>query len=334
MITLKDIAKQAGVSVMTVSRVVNKRYDEVSKDNIEKIQNIIDKYGYIPNSSARSLSSKSSKIVAVIIQGEGDKMGTPYNAEMLGQIIMCIQKHGYSTMVHFIEDYSDINKHLVTWNADGAIFLGTFDRDIRKIQEVNKIPLVFTDSYSSVRQVINVGIDDYKGGALAAKHFVAMGHKSFAFINRYIHQSELIMQRFTGFCDALLEAGFKLDKQAVISEPYPDSCADILLGLTPAPTAIFMPSDNDAIEMSCILKERGCRLPEQYSIIGFDNLQTSSYISPKLTTIAQNIPEKARSAAELLFTYIENSSMPTRSIVLDVELIERESVADMRAHCF
>ena len=189
MITLKDIAKEAEVSIMTVSRVVNKRYTQVSKENIEKINAIIDRVGYVPNSSARSLSSKSSKIISIIIQGDNNVLETPYNATMLGYIINRVQEHGFNAMVHFINEYSDVTKHLQTWNAEGAIFLGTFDKNIRQIQENNNIPLVFTDSYSSVRQLINIGIDDYKGGVLAARHFIENGHKKFAFVT--LHTSEV-----------------------------------------------------------------------------------------------------------------------------------------------
>ena len=183
MVTLKDIAREAGVSVMTVSRVVNQRYQEVSDKNIAKIQEIIDKYGYVPNSSARSLSSKSSHIISVIVQeGRVNPMLFPFNASMVGYIVQGIQSHGYQAMVHFIRDYSDVTRYLRSWKSEGAVFLGTFDENIKQIQKDNDIPLIFTDSYSSVRQVINVGLDDYKGGVLAARHFIEYGHREFAFL--------------------------------------------------------------------------------------------------------------------------------------------------------
>ena len=193
MVTLKDIAREAGVSVMTVSRVVNGQLSKVSEENIKKIQEIIKKRGYVPNSTARSLSAKASNIISVIVQGSGNELINPYNATMVGEIVPYVQEKGYYLMLHFIDNYDDITQRLRAWNARGAIFIGTFDHDVKKIQQDNRIPLVFTDSYSSVRQIINIGIDDYKGGVLAAKHFINKGHCSFV-IGRTL-TSGVIQQR-------------------------------------------------------------------------------------------------------------------------------------------
>ena len=192
MATLKEIAQEAGVSVMTVSRVINKRYGEVSEENIRKIQEIIDRLGYVPNYSARNLSSKSSNIISILIQGTETPLSSPYNASMLNYIIQGIQDRGFNTMVHFVSDYSEVTQHLQSWRAQGAIFFGTFDKDMQKIQTSNPMPLVFTDSYSNMRQVINIGIDDYKGGVLAAKHFIEKGHTAFSFVSSYIEDSKVM----------------------------------------------------------------------------------------------------------------------------------------------
>lgn len=330
MVTLKDIAKEAGVSVMTVSRVINKRYTEVSEENIIKIQEIINKLGYVPNSSARSLSSKASKIISIIIQGNDNPLESPYNATMLGHIIQRVQERGYNAMVHFIDEYSEVTKHLQSWKAEGAIFLGTFDEDIQQIQEDNKIPLVFTDSYSSVRQVMNIGIDDYKGGVLAARHFIEQGHTEFAFIAPYISVSQLLQQRLKGFQDTLEKANFALPKDHIIEPHNMEDTVHTLCSFSKPVSAIFAATDNCAIELLDLLKRRGYRIPEDYSIIGFDNLPICQYITPKLTTVAQNINQKAQCALDILFQHLNDSSLPTQNIILNVELIQRESVCSKR----
>lgn len=331
MVTLKDIAKEAGVSVMTVSRVVNQRYQEVSDKNIAKIQEIINKYGYVPNSSARSLSSKSSHIISVIIQEDGRKnpMLFPFNASMVGYIIQGIQDQGYQAMVHFIRDYSDVTKYLRSWKSEGAVFLGTFDENIKQIQKDNDIPLIFTDSYSSVRQVINVGLDDYKGGVLAARHFIAYGHKHFAFICSCIRESQVNQQRLAGFADTLAAAGFPLPKNHIFDTLDLKQCVDELCSLPDPVTAIFIPIDESAAIVMTYLKEKGYRIPEDYSIIGFDDFPLCQYVDPALTTIAQDVRQKAQYALELLFQRLNDHTLPTQNIVLDVELISRKSVAKL-----
>lgn len=326
MVTLKDIAKEAGVSVMTVSRVINKRYTEVSEENITKIQEIIKKLGYVPNSSARSLSSKSSKIISIIIQGNDNPLESPYNATMLGHIIQHVQERGYNAMVHFIDEYSEVTQHLQSWKAEGAIFLGTFDEDIQQIQADNKIPLIFTDSYSSIRQVMNIGIDDYKGGVLAAQHFIDNGHRHFAFVSPYVSASQLIQQRLKGFKDTIEKANLTLPTEHILEPINIEDTVNTICSFKQPVSAIFAATDNCAIELIDALKQKGYQIPSDYSIIGFDNLPISQYITPKLTTISQDINQKAQYALDVLFQHLNNSSLPTQNLVLDVELIKRESV--------
>lgn len=329
MVTLKQIAQKAGVSTMTVSRVINKRYSEVSQKNIETIETIIAELGYVPNSSARSLSSNSSKIISIVIQGKANPLHSPYNAIMLGQIIQKVQERGYNAMVHFIEEYAEVTQHLHSWKAEGAIFLGTFDQDIQRIQANNKIPLIFTDSYSTVRQLINIGIDDYKGGVLAAKHFIENGHKHFAFIAPYVNTSLLIKQRLNGFKDTLMNAGLTLLPEYILDAYHIGECADIICHPASSITAIFAATDCCAIEIIDMLKQKNKKVPVDYSVIGFDNLLISQQITPKLTTISQNIEKKAEYSVDILFQHLQNNLLPTQNIVIDVSLVERESVKQL-----
>lgn len=326
MATLKDIAREAGVSVMTVSRVINRRYSEVSDENIEKIQALIKELGYIPNSSARSLSSKSSKIISIMIPGSDNPLETPYNSAMLGYVLQLIQDQGYHAMVHFIDEYSKITEHLHSWHAEGAIFLGVFDSNIQQIKENNQIPLIFTDSYSSIRQVINIGIDDYKGGLLAAEHFIAHGHKELAFVAPSIRHSQVMQQRMEGFLDGLKKSGIIVPSERIIEKIDIELSADLICGSEKRITGIFVPADQHAVELIDCLKKRGYQLPDDYSIIGFDNLPISQYITPRLTTIKQNIHQKAQYAVDILFQHLKDKNTPSQNIMLNVELVSRESV--------
>jgi LacI family transcriptional regulator len=226
---------------------------------------------------------------------------------MLGYIIQLVQEYGYNAMVHFINEYSDVTKHLQSWNAEGALFLGTFDKNIQQIQADNKLPLVFTDSYSSVRQLINIGIDDYKGGVLAAKHFIENGHRDFAFITPHTSVNQLIKQRLKGFQDTIETANLNLYPEHILEPTNMEETATRLCSFKKPVSAIFVAADNSAIELMDRLKRRGYRIPEDFSIIGFDNLPISQYVTPRLATISQDIKQKAQFALEVLFQHLKKS---------------------------
>ena len=182
MITLKDIANLAGVSTMTVSRIVNGQRNKASEETVARVERIIRENNYVPNSSARSLASRSTRLIAIMIQGVDNRLEYPYNAIMTGYLCRFVQDQGYSPLLYYVKDYHEVTQRLRAWNVEGAVFLGMFDEDMRSIQADNRIPLVFTDSYSTMRQVTNVGLDDYKGGELAGQYLIDMGHRDIAFM--------------------------------------------------------------------------------------------------------------------------------------------------------
>ncbi len=330
MVTLKDIAREAGVSVMTVSRVVNGNFSKVSVENIKKIQAIIKEKHYVPNSTARSLSSNSSHIVSLIVRGRANELTNPYNATMVGEIVPLIQKQGYYLMLHFTDQYGDITKRLRAWNVEGAIFVGTFDGEIQKIMQDNQIPLIFTDSYSRVRQITNVGVDDYKGGELAARYLLDNGHKDFAFVGWSL-ASGVVRGRFRGFRETLEKAGYSLDRSHILEAmDSRDSLLDIvdtICEFEEEHVAIFTSADLLAVTLMDLLRDRNRIAARDYSIIGFDDLSIASFVTPRLTTINQSFPKKAKAATDLLFRHIQDPAAPSENVTLDVRLVRRESVS-------
>ncbi|MDE7266746.1 MAG: LacI family transcriptional regulator [Lachnospiraceae bacterium] len=327
MVTIKDIAQEAGVSTMMVSRVINKRYNQVSAENIERIEKIIKKYNYIPNSAAQSLSSKTSKIIAIFIQGDANSLEHPYNAVMLGYLIQNIQARGYDTMVHFISNYSDVCNKLQSWKASGAVFFGMFEKDFLQFQTNEKIPFVFTDCYSSSIPIANIGIDNYKGGSLAAQHLLDYGHDNFAIVGEYFNESLLNQQRLKGFCDTLSKAGINIEQNHIIN--FDSSTATKLIEIQQAHLAVFAFSDILSLKVIKQLNEHGYRVPDDFSIIGFDDLFICHLTSPELTTVSQNLSKKAEAAVDLLFQYLNYPDMPLQNIVLDVELVSRDTVKNL-----
>ena len=335
MITLKEIAKEAGVSVMTVSNVVNGNFSKVSKENAERIQQIIRERKYVPNSSARSLAKSNSNIIAIILRGDqnDNTLQSPHNATLVGTMIQKIQRLGYYTMVNIVQSQEDISKSLRTWNVQGAIFLGMFDNEIERIYQVNDVPMVFIDSYSDVRRLSNIGIDDYKGGRLAAQYLFKHGHRLIAFVGPPTKHNGVIQHRFTGFCDGLIENGLSLNPRhqfVLESDMQPEAIIEIgkkISNLYKDVTAAFVTSDQIASYLIRGLQSNQIRVPDEFSVVGFDNLMISTQITPQLTTISQNLEQKANLSVDVLFRQLESPGSPTESLVLDVELIERESVA-------
>ncbi len=331
MVRLKDIAQEAGVSMMTVSRVMNGNKKEVSPKTAERILEIAARMGYVPNSSARSLASRSSRLIAAVLTDYGDARNPlcdSYNGCFFGEIARLVQREGYDLMIHYVKDYKDISYSLKTWNVAGAVFLGMFDDNIREIQENNSIPLIFTDSYSSVRRIINVGIDDYEGGRLAAGHFLENGHTNLAFIGPKALGNGLIMHRLQGFCSCLRDAGVSLPQEHILPSGG-EELTPLLEKLTSGPnpvTGIFTTSDTCALDLYYSVSCLGLRVPEDLSIIGFDDLPHSSRSLPPLTTVRQDIFRKAEVACELLMKHIREPESPAENIVLDVSLVVRGSV--------
>ncbi len=328
MITLKDIAEKANVSVMTVSRVVNGNYSKVSKETAKKIQAIIEESGYVPNYSARSLSSRNSHIIAIITKKE-DALSDPYNSKMLASIIPILQKNGYYTMVACLNDFKDVTQHLHAWKAEGAIFLGLFEEDVMKIKENNQIPLIFTDSYSTVQQITNIGIDDYKGGVLAAKHLLECGHRSFAFVGIALEHSSVSQKRLKGFMDTINAADISISEEHILYDQDPAVLAKKIVQFKTPVTAIFTTADILALNIMDQLIINAYKVPDDYSFIGFDNLPISYYVTPKLTTIAQDIEQKAQLICETLLRHIDDPHLPCEKITLDVELAKRNSVKNI-----
>lgn len=338
MVTLKDIAKRAGVSSMTVSRVMNGNTKDVSAKTTERIKKMAEDMGYVPNSSARVLASRSSRLIAALLS-DYDEDGTPledsYNGCFFGELSRQIQARGYDLMLHYVKDYTDINYSLKSWNVAGAVFIGMFDENIRKIQKDNSIPLIFTDSYSSVRSIINVGIDDYRGGELAAEHLLQNGHRNLAFIGPAAISNGVIMHRLQGFCSFLRERGVAIPADHIADSGSGDM-VQVLRELCTGPepvTGIFTTSDTCAGWIYAAAYKLGLRIPEDISVIGFDDARISRYMVPPLTTIRQDVRRKAAITCELLMKNIKDPESPTENIVMGVELKERGSVKK-RESCF
>lgn len=338
MITLQQIADEAGVSKMTVSNVINGKFDKVSDQKIELIQGIIEKNHYVPNLSARSLVKHRSKMIAILVNAfvlDYNVFKDPYISRLFGEIETAIRATGYYTVVQTVDNIKDAITLLRNWNVDGAVFLTPQqDEDMDFLYKQSICPMVFLDSYyKTACNFLSVNIDDYKGGYVATKHLLLNGHRKIAFASYFGEESSVIAARYQGYSDALTEFGIPKEEFCMIDTftRYEDGLS---IGRDIANhkydiTAVFATSDHLALGIikGCMLN--GIVVPNDLSVIGFDDLDLCTLSTPELTTIAQDIHDKAGIAVQLLLSSIEEKTLPSFRVTCDVELKMRQTVQNI-----
>ena len=337
--TLKDIADKAGVSMMTVSNVINGKHNRVSAKTIEKVNAIIKEYGYVPNLTARSLTNKTSSIVGIIIHLDEESddenyLENPYISTMIGTIEKELRHNGYYTMVRSVSRKADITQLLKNWNVDGIIFLYPDQRDyFRQFIESAPCPVAIFDSHLTVPGLINICSDDEKGSYLSTKYMINKGHMHVAFVADY-EGNYLLTKRFNGYCRALEECGIPFREEYIFRYPpsYEGGIAagkEIASSRTKA-TAAVTTADICAIGIMEGARLGGLRVPVDLSVIGYDNLGLCQYTSSKLTSISQHIPQKAILATQLLLKKIRGDETDSPDqVTMDVEIVERQSVISL-----
>lgn len=336
--TLKDVADKAGVSMMTVSNVVHGKNNRVSAKTIEKVNAIIEECGYVPNLSARSLSNKTSNIIGIILSIFESKptenfLENPYISTMIGTIEQELRSSGYYTMVRSISHESDITQLLKNWNVDGIIFLyPDFENYMEPFLNTASIPVAIFDSSLTSPALINICSDDQKGLYLSTKYMINHGHTHIAFIADY-EGNHILTGRLNGYRKALDESGIPFRPEYVL--PYPPSyeggiAAGKKIASMNSLSAAVTTADICAIGIMEGARLGGLRVPADLSVIGYDNLNLCQYTMPKLTSISQDIPQKARLATRLLLEKICTGKTSTPcQITMDVDIVERQSVVSL-----
>ncbi len=334
--TLKEIAELAGVSVASVSNVINGNFNKVSRETRERIEKIIAENDYHPNAAARILSTQKSRIIILVLPHIGAYFtfnSNPYYGDLVAEIEKYLRERDYCLMVRCVDNCSEIVPVISSWNADGAIFAGVSSDEIKEIRSNLHCPAVFIDSYCEEEGVACVGINDYRGGYMSAIHLLNNGHTNIAFAAPKIGGEGVIHERFMGFCDACRERGVSISGEDIF-EVDAILSNSIVAGqdIAFAPkkyTAVSVMSDVSACGIITGLARAGVRVPEDISVVGFDNLSMSKMMVPRLTTISQNIEWKARRAGDLLFEMITTGASLTVCEQLSPELEDRDTVKNI-----
>ncbi len=336
--TLKDVAEKAGVSKATVSYIVNNVDKPISDETRTRVLKAMEELHYVPNIGAASLTNKSSRLIGVVIPqtepGSGLMFQNGFYSELLSAIELQARKKGYRILISGTDLNESYLRLVMERSLDGVIAIGVYpDAFYEQLKELD-VPLVMVDSYSSNRLYPNIHIDDEMGGYMATSYLLKKGHRKIGFLSGFRHEDGVVQKRFNGYRRALEEWNIELDEKIIY-----EGCVNYETGVLTAErivrekaeiTALATTADPLAIGAIKGFMQNGVTVPEDYSVIGFDNQEIAGYIHPALTTIGQDIGKKGRMAMDLLATWMENGSTECEDIVLPFSMIERESVKELK----
>ncbi|MBQ2744958.1 MAG: LacI family DNA-binding transcriptional regulator [Lachnospiraceae bacterium] len=333
-ITIKDIAEELGVSTATVSNVIHGKTKKISQQTVAKVQEKIEKSGYLPNMAAVLLAQNTSKIVCIVLSNdkkyENKMIEDPFVSGMLNYLSKELAKNDYFVMLKEESDIHEIVRYASMWNMAGLVLIGFCAMDYEKLRNNMHIPFVVVDSYQKdVHKYSDVGVDNIHGGFLAGEYLIKKGHKKIMFLSD--NDEDCDHDRYVGLTNAMKAANLSFDKKDFkMLSPYNEDRLKIYEKMyreINEYTAAFVASDMYAIEFMNFLLGKGVSIPKDFSIMGFDDIPLASMVNPALTTVSQDLEYRSKVAVELLEELI-NGESEGRMVLLPVEVVERKSVGE------
>lgn len=337
-ITIKDIAKISGVSITTVSNVINGKKQKVSQETLDRINKTLKDLNYIPNSSARSLVQNKSKLIGVIIpQTEDHKqllLQNPFYSEIVSGIESKIREHGYNMILTGVDKNKDYLDVFIKWSLDGAIIMGIYKEQFYEELKRISIPIVLVDSYINDSYFCKIGIDDELGGYMATKYLISKGHKKIALVTGSIIKDGVTEKRFLGYKRALEEANIFYNPDNVYEESvsfeHGYKTGMELSRCIGDITAVFATADLIASGLISGFYSLGIKVPDDVSIIGFDDISITKMLTPPMTTVKQDIYAKGQRSVEKLIEAIEDVNITVKNEeLLPLSIVERMSVKEI-----
>lgn len=335
-ITIKDVARMCGVGVTTVSRAIN-NHPDINEDTKSMIMQVIKENHYVPNNSARNLKRSASKTIAVLIKG----ITNPFFNRMLQVFEKETHRHKYSYILQRVDENQDEIDVAIELEKEkrlkGIIFLGGYFSHSKEKLDQLSVPFVLStiammsevdrNNYSSV------SVDDFKESYKLVSYLCGLGHKKIAIIAASVDDESIGKLRYEGYKKALEDHGLTVEKNLVRYmkediETYTMENGYVvtseLLESKEEFTAIYAISDSLAVGACKAILESGKRVPEDYSVAGYDGLDISFYYTPSITTIRQPVEEIAGETIKILFDLIQKRTTQAYKI-FPAELIVRES---------
>ena len=324
-ITIRDVAKMAGVSVSTVSRVLNGKVD-VAKETKNHILAVIDDLGYSTNLAARSMRSQKKNLIGLIMPD----IAYPYAIEIMKGVNQAIAESEFDLLVY---TSGDVRKQghvtseqkyitiLAKSISDGVIVVAP----VASEYNIDK-PIVSIDPVMSHPNYPAVHATNYEGSLEAMEYLIGLGHRRIGFIGGRV-ELESANRRLSGYRDALEKAGIPIDEQLIVSGDYTTKTGieggQKLLALEDRPTAIFASNDQMAMGVYQSAEKMGLHIPDDFSLVGFDNIPESKYLG--LTTIDQFILKMGYTATQMLIKIINEIPLEGQAFRMKIQLVVRNS---------
>lgn len=327
-VTIRDLAEEAGVSVTTVSQILNGKGDRFSSDTRARVEKLQEQLGYVPDYNARNLIMRSTQTIGVLVPN----LANPFFSMFIKGIQQSAQENKFIPIIfdanHNLELQDMYLEELIKRAANGLIIASaTLDaNDIDRILTRNGIPyLLFDQNDAQIGD--RVWVDDYKGGQMAANYLFSKGHRRIALLIGK-NPTQNIQQRIRGFRSVMRKHQLDLKDDMIIETEMTKmggyKAVDAVLAKKP--TGLFAINDEMAIGVYRGLSERGLKVPDDLSVMGYDDIDLAQFVTPKLTTVHQPAFDMGRVATNLLIERINDSRLDHQDRQLPLELIERESV--------
>jgi LacI family transcriptional regulator len=333
-VTIFDVAREAGVSYATVSRVINNK-DHVKPEKREAVLRAMTKLGYVANQQARSLAGGRSRVIGLLVQG----LETAYTGVLVRGIDLELDAAQYDLMLYTTHrQRSKESAYVLTITrgmADGLLLIlprnpESYLQSLRR----QRFPYVLVDHQGIGEGDAGVGATNRRGGYDATRHLIELGHRRIGFITGIVELGSAI-DRLAGYRDALAEFGIPEDPALIYEgdffRPAGFAGGRALLNLAEPPTAIFASNDEMAFGVMDAARDQRLRIPDDLSIVGFDDIPQASAVYPGLTTVRQPLERMGRVATQMLLKLIDDPTVPVERVELPTELIIRQSCQRIRA---
>ncbi len=341
----EEIAKIAGVSRSTVSRVIN-NYTNVPEETKNKVLEVIEKYNYQPNTCARVLAGKKNDTIGLFIVSTADSenpnrlYNNNYFTQFVNAIVECANSMGYYVLINIIyceNDYNRVSEVFLQKRIDGGIVIGTeHEAEVLINVSRNGCPIALIDydeediriNKSDNDNLIVVGSKDYEGAVSAIEYLIELGHKDIGLLSGRLSTFSG-KQRYKAFFDTMSKHGLEVNEDFILYGDFIKSktISEVtrLINSGNLPTALFSSNDDMAITAIKLFKENNIKVPEDISIIGFDNIPLSSLIKPALTTISTPVINIVEKTVRELILNINKNKKGFTSYSYDTKMIIRET---------